>query len=605
MKLAADFIALPEFRKRYHHYRKFLRFLSPYRWQVLISLVCTACVALLSAVTPLLAKVTIDVAFADRNVSLFLMITGVGLGILLVTIFFQFLEGYLNARVDQLLHFDLSRHFYSHLLSMPVGFVENRPVGDIIYRSSTDVHNVSTMILSTFPNFLLSTLKLILSLTITLCIHFKLALLALASFPILLINTVIFSEKIKQYQTHAQTAGSQLVSTVHDDANGFKLIKGFGKAGQQRRHYVGVLSDAIRLTFTTNIYKLFSGGVGGLLGALWGILLSVYAGFLVIGGELTVGELVAIGLYLGYLQDPIRRYAGIYQSIVIGSVSAERLEEYLQVPPESKILQGVSAARSPDEKLTPLQGRVEFKGVCFSYVPSQPVLSDCNFEVRAGANIALVGPSGVGKTTITKLLARFYDPQQGQILIDGRDLRSFPLEKYRGQLGLVTQEPILFTGTVESNIRFGYTDGIGSERFDEVVRRLGIGGIFEAFPQGLDTEVGPGGQFLSGGQRQIVAIGRALIRDPAILILDEAVSFLDIATEEYIVRMFNRLRQGRTTFVIAHKLKTIKECDCVFVLQGGGVVQVGEHRTLIRQPGLYRDMYRAQFRDWAEISPKM
>jgi ABC-type multidrug transport system fused ATPase/permease subunit len=608
MQLETSFISIlrtKEFRERFQQYRKFLRFLYPYRWQVLISLLCTTLLALLTVVNPLLAKVTIDVAFATRSLSLFLIIILIGLGVLLVTLLLQFLEGYLNARLDQKIHFDLSRYFYGHLLSMPVGFVETRHVGDIIYRATTDVRNVCTMILGTFPTFLLASLKLVFFLTITLWLNWKLALFAVASFPLLFINTFIFSEKVKEYQGHAQKAGSLLVGAVHDDTSGFKLIKAFAKVKRQRKRYVSLLGNATRFTFTTNLYKIFAGGMGGLLGSLWSLALSFYAGYMVIQGELTIGALVAIGMYLGYLQGPINAFASIYQSIMVGAVSAGRLEEYLQVPAEKAILEESPRVirTKRDEKI--LAGSVAFEGIDFSYHPSQPVLCNCSFQVKPGMNVALVGPSGVGKTTVTKLLARFYDPQRGRILIDGRDLRTLSLEGYRRQLGMVPQEPMLFNGTVADNILFGSGNGLKPAQMDELVERLGMEEVLALLPQGLHTQVGPGGQFISGGQGQIVAIARSLIRDPAILILDEAVSLLDIATEELVAKMLRRLRQGRTTFVIAHKLRTVQECDSIFVFQTGQIVQAGSHKELVRQPGLYRSMYKAQFRNWSEVSPRL
>jgi ABC-type multidrug transport system fused ATPase/permease subunit len=593
-----------ELKKRFQVYFKYLRLLSPYRIQFAISLCSTIVLAFLSMVNPLLAKLTIDVAFVGRNVSLFFLIIAIALGVFLVTMSFQVMENYLNARLDALVRYDLSRSFYKHLLSLPIGFLESRPAGDIIYRASTDVANVANMVLTTFPTFLLSSLKILLFLSITFWLNWKLTVFAIVSFPLLFLNNFLFSERIKTYQGHAQQAGSRVLQAVSEDISGAKLIRSFGKVKSQMRRYLGFLNASTRLALTTNFYKLFAGASATLVASLWSIALSCYAGLMVMSGEITLGALIAVGMYLAYLQNPFNRLMAIYQSIMTGYVSASRLEEYLQVPNEAAVLpspQPTSRAKSADSLI---QGTVEFKNVHFAYHPGKAVLQDCSFRVESGMNVGLVGPSGVGKTTVTKLLARFYDTQQGKILIDNKDLRSFPLDDYRKQLGMVLQSPYLFLGTVDDNIRFGSSNGGQWPAMKDMIRRSVIGDILESLPQGLNTPVGPGGEYLSGGQKQIVAIARALVRNPSLLILDEAVSFLDIATEEMIVDLLRELKKDRTTFIIAHRLSTIRECDMILVLYKGNVVESGKHKDLISKPGLYRNMYRAQFRNWTEVLPK-
>jgi subfamily B ATP-binding cassette protein MsbA len=593
-----------ELKDRFRLYCRTLRFLTPYRWQVGISLVSTVSLAFLTVVNPVLAKLTIDVAFATRDYSLFLMIIGVAVGVMVITVLFQFIQNYLNARLDSLVRYDLNRHFYRHVLSLPLGFVEARPVGDITYRATADVNNVAGMVLTSLPTFLLSGLKVILFLSITLWLHWKLTLFSLLSFPLLFANNFLFTERIRSWQQNAQRAGSILLQAVNEDVIGLKLLKGFGKVRWELRRYVGFLNTATRLAFTTNMYKLLAGGTGSVLSALWYIALNCYAGYMVIRGELTLGALVAVAMYLAYLQEPLNRLMGIYQSTMIGLVSAGRLEEYLEVPREDVLLPSPSAPRGGTRGLRRFNGHVAFQGVHFAYLPGRPVLSDCSFRVEPGMTVGLVGPSGVGKTTVTKLLARFFDPQQGEVMLDGRDVRSIPLEGYRKQLGMVLQQPILFSGTVTDNILLGSAYGGNHRSMMPFIDHTVLGDILGRLPKGLETPVGPGGEFLSGGQKQIVAIARALIRDPALLILDEAVSFLDVETEELVVDLLKTLRKGRTTFVIAHRLSTIRDCDIIFVMANGQVAEAGSHRDLLKGNGFYRSMYRAQFRDWAEVVPK-
>jgi len=592
--------ALAQLPARLRQYRRFLRFLRP-QWPVFaVGLTCTALIGVLTLINPILAKFTIDVAFPRRDLALFLQIVALSAGIVGIMLLLQFLEGAINIRLDQRLAFDLRRHFFDRLYRLRVGTVRARPVGDLLYRAGTDLDNVRRMILGTLPNLLLSTTKLVLLLIITLWIHWKLTLLSLASFPLLYANTIFFAERIQRLRTRGQQAGAATVAFTQEGLAGFPLLKAFGRERTTVRRFSRLAANLSRVNVAAGYTRLLAGGLGGVLTAIWSLGVGLYAGILVIRGEITIGEIVAVGMLLFHLQDPLNRFGEIYQTIVVGLVSAGRVEELWSEPGEAE---SITPSAVVVEAPGPIRGELELRGVDFGYLPGQRVLRDVNLHIAAGSHVALVGPPGAGKSTLMYLLARFYDPDRGEVLLDQRDLKVRDLRAYRSHLAMVLQQPVLFSGTIADNIALGLPVGARPTDLAEVVSRLSIDRLLAAFGLDMSRPVGEGGGSLSGGQRQAVALARALVREPSVLLLDEPTSFLDVDTEKAVTSLLDQVGQGRTSVTIAHRFATLKSADHIVVLDGGSIVQQGSHEELIAAGGFYQRMYQAQFTEWSEVQP--
>ena len=505
----------------------------------------------------------------------------------------RYLQTYSMTWVSQRILFDLRNHVFSHLQSMSMRFYDLKGTGQILSRVREDVAALRSLVTTTSIDIITDAVTVVVMLVFMFSWHWKLTLLSVAVMPLIVGNYFFFIRRLRPIWRQWRDKWADISTGLYEAVAGAKVVKAFGR---ERHHELKLFRD-MRTTFEWEIkatqdrtamqrIALFLRSLGG------GVVLS-YGGYLVVQGDFTIGSMIAFVAFLQRLQQPIMSLININATIQEAMVSTERVFGLLDSEPTVEETQDAIA-------LPEIRGHVKFDNVQFSYEPETPVLHDINLEAQPGMMIALVGPSGCGKTTIANLIARFYDPTSGSIFIDGYDLRDVTIKSLRNQLGIVLQENFLFDGSVAENIRFGRPNATDEEIVGAALAANAHQFIVEQLPEGYETKVGERGMRLSGGQKQRLSIARTILRDPRILILDEATSSLDTQSEEQIQQALDRLMKSRTSFVIAHRLSTVLKADMIVVMEEGRIVETGTHEQLMETEGVYADMYNKQFKTESE-----
>ncbi|MEX2541199.1 MAG: ABC transporter ATP-binding protein [Trueperaceae bacterium] len=481
--------------------------------------------------------------------------------------------------------FDLRSSLYYHILRMSASFFTRHKSGSIVTRITYDIEQVQNLVGGALTNVWMDIVSLALVIILLLQIDVGLTLVALITFPPYLFFFRRFNRRIRETSEDVQQKVSTLSGNVQEKIAGSTVVRAFGREKTEEQHFY---QDARQL-LTSNLRSVrlqsLNALVTGLLTQVAPLVVILYGGAAVINGRLTVGDLVAVTLYLGALYLPLQRFSDLNVIFANSSAALDRVFRVMDEQPEV-------AEKAGALELERVTGEVEFDDVSFAYDPeTAPVLRGVSFLVRPGETVALVGPSGSGKSTIISLIPRFYDPGGGVVRVDGHDLRDVSLASLRRNVSIVLQSPVLFSGTVRDNLLYG-KPGASNDDVEAACLAANSLEFIEQLPHGFDTEVGEGGGFLSGGQRQRLTIARAFLKDPRILILDEATSALDTASERLIQGSLDKLMQGRTTFVIAHRLSTVVNSDRIMVMRAGRVVESGRHAELIDQGGLYSELFR-------------
>jgi ATP-binding cassette subfamily B protein len=499
-------------------------------------------------------------------------------------------------RVGQSALADLRRDTYARLICLPMTFFGQRRVGELNSRISADLTQIEAALIMAVPQFLRQTLILLGGITLIAVTSGRLTLIMLASIPPVIALAVIFGRKMRQNSRVTQDKLAETGIIVEETLQGIFNVKAFVneafEIGRYRRGMDAYLQAALRGARLRGAFIAF------IIASLFGcIVLVLWSGAsLLESGRISLGEMTRFVLYTAFVAGAMGQFADLYSQVQKAVGASQRVRELLDEKPEF-LIETSASAPSASNGAGELAGEVEFRRVHFRY-PSRPeieVLKGISFSVRRGEKIALVGPSGSGKSTIISLLLRFYDPQPGDILMDGRPARDYPLAWLRNQMSIVPQEAILFGGTILENIAYGRPDA-SQDEIISAARQAHAHEFITSFPEGYQTLVGERGVKLSGGQRQRVAIARAILKDPAILILDEATSSLDSESERLVQLALNHLMEGRTTFMIAHRLATVRRADRILVIQDGTLIESGTHAELSRQEdGLYRRLAKLQF----------
>jgi ATP-binding cassette, subfamily B, bacterial len=562
----------------------------PYRAALLFMLVLIAVISTMQLLAVRVMGAMVD-EMVDGTPGALNVLVLIAAGLVLAGALLSVLQSYINQVIGQGVMLRLRSDLHSHLQRLPVRFFTQTRTGEILSRVSTDVNAVQQAVTGTFTEFLQASLTLVIAFALMFHLRWELALATLVILPLWVYPTKKVGERMRELmrEWHQESArmSSQLEETL--SVSGSMLVKTFGREDHERARFEesneSLRSLAVRRMMAGRWFNMATGVFGALIPGIvyW------YGGRAVLGdGSISPGEVVAFAMLTQQVFGPFATIARVNTTLLSSAALFERIFEYLDLP--------VEVDEKPDAvALTGAQGRVTFDDVHFAYVAGgRPALDGVSFEVTPGEMVALVGPSGAGKTTVTYLLQRFYDPQRGSVRIDGHDLRDLTLTSVSDTVGAVMQETYLFHASLADNVRYGRLEASSAE-VEEAARLAGLGSLIERLPDGLDTVVGERGFRLSGGEKQRVAIARAILKDPPVLVLDEATSSLDSRLEREIREAMAALARGRTTVVIAHRLSTVVSADQILVFDGGRIVERGRHEELLAREGLYASLYHEQF----------
>lgn len=578
-----------------HVARRLLGFVRPHWRRMVLAFVLMLVATGLTLLIPYLTKVAIDTYIVQGDAS--------GLHVIALLIAVAYLgtfgatagQRYQLSWVGQRILATLRQRLFNHLQRLPLSYHDNHIIGVTVSRVINDVGVINELLSQGLLTLVGDTLLLLGIVVVMVSMSPKLALLTFVVMPVMVVVTQVFARYARVAFRDTRARVATVVGDLAENIAGMKVIQAFAQeeATQERFDEVNRANRDAQVT-AMSLSFLFLPSME-FLGAVATAVVLWFGGLAVLGGEVTIGVLVAFLAYVTRFFQPINELSQLYTTLQSAMAGGERVLGLLDTEP---------TVADPEDgaEMPPIAGRVELRDVDFFYRNDAPVLRDINLVIETGQTVALVGPTGAGKTSIANLIARFYDVSDGEVLIDGTDVRTVTQQSLRRQMGLVPQDPFLFSGTIRDNIRFGRLDA-SDEEVEEAARSSNAHEFILAQPDGYDTVILEGGANLSVGQRQLICIARAVLADPRILILDEATASVDTVTEALIQEALERLLEGRTSVVIAHRLSTIRNADLICVLQEGRIIERGRHEELLAQRGLYAMLYARQFMDATELEP--
>jgi ATP-binding cassette subfamily B protein len=569
-------------------FNRLVRYLGDYKTHLVVIALLTAVSSLLALAGPYLIGVAIDNTIIKGDLQELVRISLLLAGIYLFSSLVSMASGWVMAIISQRSLKKLRRELFEHIQTLSLGFFDRRMSGDLMSRLTNDVDAIGRAISQNVTTLISSAITLVGILVMMFALNVWLALASLVVFPLMVIITAVVGKRTRSGFRELMAEMGSLNSIIQETITGQRVVIAFEQQESVNSKFDSSNNTVKRISVKANTYAML---MMPLMGILSNANIAIVAGigaWMTLQGMATIGLIATFITYSRRFADPLRQFSNIYNSIQSALAGAERIFEIIDTVPE---LTDAPDAIAVDD----FEGLVEFEDVDFEYVTGVPVLKGVSLKAEPGQTIALVGPTGAGKTTIVNLLTRFYDIKEGSIRIDGTDIREIKKDDLRRQLGIVLQDVFLFSGTVMENIRYGRLDATDEECIS-AAELANADGFIRRLPKGYDTELSERAGNLSQGQRQLISIARALVADPAILVLDEATSSVDTRTEVQIQEAFRRLMSGRTSFVIAHRLSTIRRADRVLVIDEGEIIERGTHRELMDKRGFYYRVYMSQFK---------
>jgi len=568
---------------------RLLRYLLKYKRRFIITVAAVVTVSLTGLLPPYLLKVAVDSYMTNGDVAGLTFISMILVGIYLVNWVSDYQRTYQMSWMGQNMVNELRKQLFSHLQELSFSFYDRSEAGEIISRVTNDTDTLSQIFVQGVVTLISDVLTLVGIVAIMLWLSIPLTLAAFLVLPPLLLLMVLFQSRLRKAYRATRKKIAVVTSRLEESISGIRETQSFTREQDAMKDFRQANVENLQANVQAGkLFALLMPAVQ-IVGAVGTCVVLWFSGTLTISGGITLGIVIAFLLYITKFFRPIVDLTTFYNTIQSAMAAAERIFVTLDTKPE--------IADAPDAvELSHVKGKIIFNNVTFGYDPARPVLKDVNIHVEPGKTLAIIGPTGAGKSTIAKLLSRFYEPQKGTITVDGYDVQKVTLNSLHKQMGVVLQEPFLFSGTIVENVRYGKLDASDDE-VKQVAKIVGIHEFISSLPQGYETAVGERGVRLSVGQRQLVSFARALLGDPSILILDEATSSVDPYTELKIKKALAVLLKNRTSLVIAHRLSTVRNADNIIGINEGRIVEEGSHTELMKKKGMYYHLYKKQFRD--------
>jgi len=564
----------------------------PYAREIVFVLICVLFISVLGLLPPLLSMWLIDKAIPSGNFTMVMQLVAAMIATALVGALVGVAQGYFNATIGEGIMRDLRVNLMAHMHRMPLEFFTNTKTGEIMNRVSNDVDSIDGLVSGTLVSMVTNFITIATTLVTILWLDWRLALVSIVVIPFMIFPMWPVGRKMYEIRRTTRQKRDEIHAIEQEtlSVSGIMLLKSFVRETYERDRFHSLSSDLMKTEINlAMVGRWFMAAIAAMV-TIGPSIIWLAGGWLCIKEGITVGTVVSFVALLTRLYTPAAALAGVQTQIVSALAVFERIFDYLDMHEESTKTNGLA--------LEKVNGDIKFENVSFSYTDRADALKNVTLSIEAGQVAALVGPSGAGKTTMTMLVPRFYEPQDGTITLDGRDITSIGLSELRKHIGIVTQETYLFHDTIKNNLRYAKPDAT-DEQIEAATRAANIHDFIAALPNGYESIVGERGHKLSGGERQRLAIARVLLKNPRVLIFDEATSSLDSENETLIQAALVPLMKGRTSLVIAHRLSTIQSADKIFVVEGGEVVESGDHTTLLAKNGLYSRLYKQQFREGA------
>lgn len=574
-----------------HHLLRAFVYIKKYIGKMTIALFLSALGGIAALFAPMITQRALDEAIPDKNTRMLFLLVVILVCTYVVSVIFTTIRSHIMVNVSQNIIFDIRKDLFGHLQKLPFQYYDDRPHGKILVRVVNYVNSVSDMLSNGLINVVLEIMNLIFIVIFMFCVDVKLSLVVLAGVPVLAVFMMWIKKRQRKAWQQVSNKNSNLNAYLQENIVGAKITQIFAREEENAETFA-MLSDRCRSVWLQAVKysNLVWPGIDNI--SVWVRSAIFIFGLVIFGqGNTSLGTIVAIASYASRFWQPIMSLGNIFNNFINNIAYLERIFETLDEP--------VTVDDAEDATVMPeIKGEVTFEHVTFGYEADKTVLDDISFTVKPGESVALVGPTGAGKSTIVNLISRFYNVNGGRVLIDGQDISKVTLHSLRSQMGIMLQDSFIFSGTIEDNIRYGKLDA-DTEEIERASMTVCADEFIRRFPDGYQTEVKERGSLLSQGQKQLISFARTLLSDPSILVLDEATSSIDVQTERALQQGLNAMLKGRTSFIIAHRLSTIKNCDKIMYIDQGGIVECGTHAELMEKKGYYYHLYTTQMEDIA------